>query len=142
MIDDLVGDLRVDEGWEPSAYQDHLGYWTIGYGFLIDERKGGEIPREIADQWLVYAATIRWQSFAAKHPWVLEQPEDVQRALGNMAYQLGVAGLSGFQLALAALETGDRAEAAREFLDSRWAVQTPNRAQRVAALIRGSDGSA
>lgn len=24
----------------PHAYQDHLGYWTIGVGRLIDKRKG------------------------------------------------------------------------------------------------------
>ena len=116
---------------------DHPGFWTIGYGFLIDERKHGEIPREIADQWLVYAATVRWQSFVARQPWVLEQPEDVQRALGNMCYQMGVAGVENFKKMLAALADGDRELAAKEALDSRWAVQTPNRAQRVTDLMRG-----
>ena len=68
MIDALIEDLKSDEGWRPSAYSDSLGYLTIGYGFLIDERKGGEVPREIAEQWLVYAATQRWNALVNIYP--------------------------------------------------------------------------
>jgi len=139
MIDDLVSDLKIDEGFEPSVYQDHLGYWTLGYGFLVDERKQGEIPREVAEFWLNYAVNIRWNTFAAKYPWVLEQPEDVQRALGNMCYNLGIKGVGNFKKMLAALQDNDRELAAREALDSRWAVQVPNRAKRVTDLMRGYD---
>jgi len=141
MIDDLVEDLKADEGWEPSAYKDHLGFWTIGFGFLIDERKGGELPRDIGELWLTQAATVRWQAFVAKAPWVLEQPEDVQRALGNMCYNLGINGVLGFKKMLAALQDGDRELAAVEALDSTWATQVPNRARRVTDLMRGHEVS-
>ena len=137
MIHDLITDLKSDEGWEPSAYQDHLGYWTLGFGFLIDERKGGEIPVSIAESWLVYAATKRWNDLASRHPWMDDQPEDVQRALGNMVYQMGVGGVSNFKNMLSALQSGDRHLAANEALDSRWAIQTPERAKRVTDLMRG-----
>lgn len=137
MIDDLRQDLKSDEGWRPFAYQDHLGFWTIGYGFLIDQRRGGEIPMPIAEAWLTYAVTERWNQFVSKFPWLDDQPEAVQRALGNMAYQLGVGGVSNFKNMLKALQAGDRAGAAAAALDSRWATQTPKRARRVAALIRG-----
>lgn len=139
MIDDLVDDLKSDEGWEPSAYQDHLGFWTIGHGFLIDERKGGRLPVEIGEHWLIHLTHKMWNAFAKAEPWVLDQPEDVQRALGNMVYQMGVEGVRGFRKALAALQTGDRELAAKEALDSRWANQTPNRAKRVTDLMRGRD---
>lgn len=137
MIDDLVNDLKDDEGWESSAYQDHLGYWTIGWGFLIDERKGGEIPVAVAEHWLTYAVTIRWNELVSRLPWMNDQPERVQRALGNMVYQMGVGGVSNFRKMLDALKEGDYDLAAREALDSRWAIQTPNRAKRVTDLIRG-----
>lgn len=39
----LEDDLFDDEGYRKSAYQDHLGFWTIGIGTLIDERKGAGI---------------------------------------------------------------------------------------------------
>lgn len=137
MIEDLIEDLKSDEGWEPSAYQDHLGFWTIGWGFLIDERKNGEIPVPVAEQWLVYAAAKRWNALLDRHPWMNNQPEDVQRALANMAYQMGVGGVSNFKNMLSALQSGDRELAAREALDSRWATQTPERAKRVTDLMRG-----
>jgi len=137
MLDYLIEDLKADEGWRSFAYQDHLGFWTIGYGFLIDQRRGGELPVEIAEQWLLLAATERWNALVKVHPWLIDQPGAVQRAVANMAYQLGVKGVSNFKKTLKALKAGDRELAAREALDSRWAAQTPERAYRVTALIRG-----
>ncbi len=139
MIDELTEDLKSDEGWRPFAYQDHLGFWTIGWGFLIDQRRGGEIPVPIAEAWLTYAATERWNQLVSRLPWLNEQPEDVQRALGNMAYQLGVGGVRRFKNMLKALKDGDREAAAVAALDSKWAKQTPKRARRVAALIHGEN---
>ena len=139
MIDELIEDLKQDEGWSPSAYKDHLGFLTIGYGFLIDERRGGEVPKPIAEAWLTFAASIRWNQLVDIHPWMQDQHEDVQRALGNMAYQLGVAGVGKFRNMLAALQEGDREEAAVHALDSTWSDQTPARANRVATLIRGEE---
>ena len=141
MIDDLVDELKADEGWVPFAYQDHLGFWTIGHGFLIDQRKNGHIPEHIAEEWLRYAANEKWQRLATHHPWLLDQPEKIQRAVANMAYNLGVMGVLKFKKMLAALEAGDRELAAKEALDSRWAEQVPNRAKRVTDMIRG-DGNA
>lgn len=137
MIEYLVEDLKSDEGWRPFAYQDHLGFWTIGYGFLIDERKGGALPLKIAEQWLVYAVTQRWNDLVNIYPWLNDQPGRVQRAVGNMAYQLGVTGVGNFTKMLNALESGDRKTAAIEALDSKWATQTPERAKRVAKMIAG-----
>lgn len=134
----ILDDLKRDEGWVPHAYQDHLGYWTIGIGFLIDVRKGGALPMPVAEHWLAYLLDRIEEQLDARLPWWREQPDDVQRALLNMAYQLGVNGLLNFKRALAALKAGDRAGAAREALDSTWAKQTPARAARVAALIKGT----
>ena len=35
--------LLQEEGFRRSAYTDHLGFWTIGIGKLIDAKKGGGI---------------------------------------------------------------------------------------------------
>ena len=137
MIPKLIEDLKSDEGWRPFAYEDHLGFLTIGFGFLIDERRGGELPVEIAEDWLTYAAIKRWDELRVALPWLDLMAEDVQRALANMAYQLGVNGVLRFRKMLAKLKQGNRAAAAAEALDSRWAVQTPRRAKRVTDLIRG-----
>ena len=52
-----------------------------------------------------------------------------------MAYQMGVDGLFKFKKMIAALGKGDWNEAAHQALDSRWAKQTPARAERHAAVI-------
>jgi len=137
--DQLSRELKSDEGWVPHAYQDHLGFWTLGYGFLVDERKNGRIPEKVADYWLRHEIMERWSQLVARRPWIVHLPDDVQRALGNMAYQLGVNGVLNFRKMLAALESGDRDSAADEALSSRWATQTPKRARRVSALIRGEE---
>jgi lysozyme len=133
----IADKLRSEEGFKPYAYQDTLGYWTVGYGFLIDPNKGDGLPKEVADFWLDFliekidnAIRIKWTSY-------ISQPKDVQDALVEMAYQLGIDGLLEFKLMLMALERGDRETAADNALDSRWHAQTPARCERVAAIIRG-----
>ncbi len=134
----IRSDLIRDEGFVPHAYRDHLGFWTIGYGFLIDERRGGRIPKEVADFWLDHEIEQRWSALARALPWLADEPEPIRRALQNMAYQLGIGGLLNFRRMIAALQAGNYVEAARQALDSTWARQTPNRAARVAALIRNT----
>ena len=50
--------LRRDEGRVRHAYQDHLGYWTIGVGRLIDQRKGGGLSEDEIDYLLTEANTL------------------------------------------------------------------------------------
>lgn len=133
----IVEDLKDDEGFRGSVYQDHLGFWTLGYGFLVDARKGGEIPKPIAEYWLHYLVRKKAAELDAKLPWWKSQPDDVKRALLNMAYQLGVDGLLKFKTTLGLLEAGNREGAADQALKSLWAKQTPERAKRVTDLIRG-----
>lgn len=123
------------EGFVPHAYQDHLGYWTIGIGRLIDRRRGGGISQAEAMMLLnndiarVVRALESIDAFSCA-------PERVQQALVNMAFQLGVAGIKSFRRMWAALDRADYKAAAEEALDSRWAEQTPERAQEIAEMIR------
>lgn len=144
----VLDDLRADEGFRDHVYDDATGkpivkgslvqgYPTIGYGFCVDQAKGTPFPRDIADLLLERVAQEKWQALLTALPWLAQQPEDVQRALANMAYQMGVSGVTRFGRMLAALETGDREQAAQHALQSLWARQTPGRAGRVAALLRG-----
>ena len=136
--DRIIADIKADEGWRAHAYQDHRGFWTIGYGFLIDERKGGHLPRVVADFWLQHILDERVSMLRNAFPSWGEYPEGVKRALVNMSFQLGVAGLLGFHDMIQALNCGDYQKAAAEALDSKWASekQTPERARRVAEWIR------
>jgi lysozyme len=56
-----------------------------------------------------------------------------------MAYQLGAAGLNGFKKFLGAVIDHDWQLAHDEMLDSLWARQVPNRANRMAAMMLSND---
>lgn len=127
--------LKQDEGEVLHAYQDHLGYWTIGYGRLIDKRRGGGITQKEAE-FLLDEDINRVVDQLASRTNLLSQPEGVQHALINMAFQLGVEGLMGFKKMWGHLALRDYEAAADEALDSRWATQTPERAKRVTDLMR------
>lgn len=131
----MAKELGFEEGNIPHAYKDHLGFWTIGVGFLIDERKGGGLyPEEIAFI-LQNRVNRTWVKLQEKLPWITKVDEVRQRVLLSMAYQMGIDGLLGFKNTLKMVEAGDYQGAARGMLNSLWAKQTPNRAKRLADMM-------
>ena len=137
MIEKLTAQLRRDEGTKATAYQDHLGYWTIGVGRLIDSRKPGAglRPDEI-DYLLKNDIADRVQALTKALPWFDRLDEARRGVLLNMAFQLGTAGLLGFKSTLALIAAGKHAEAAEQMLKSKWAAQTPARAKRLAEQMK------
>ena len=53
-----------------------------------------------------------------------------------MVFQLGMTGVSKFVNCLKAIKEEDWATAADEMLDSKWAKQTPSRAEQLSSVIR------
>lgn len=133
--DRLIADLKEAEGWSATVYDDTEGFKTIGYGFLCDPRKSGGLPKEVGEIWLRYLVDHLIPSLRHALPRFDSYPEPVQRSLAEMSYQLGLRGLLGFKLMLAAIDRGDYHRARSEALDSKWAIQTPNRAHRIADQI-------
>ena len=70
---------------------------------------------------------------------LLDKPVQVQIALIDMAYQLGVDGLLGFHEMLADLARHDYAGAIREAIDSAWDSETPSRVDRVVSVFRSQE---
>ena len=134
----LINELRRDEGVKDYAYQDSLGYWTIGVGHLIDKRKGGKMPDVIIDMLLRYDIDEKIAELNERLPWWGFLDESSQRVIVNMAFNLGVEGLLKFGKFMDALKDGDRNRAASEMLDSKWAEQVGARATRLATIIRGA----
>lgn len=135
-FDKLEAELMRDEGFVGHAYQDHLGYWTIGYGRLIDKRRGGGISKNEAKDMLRADMLEVYQSLREKIEFFDGLSDKHQRALCNMAFQLGVGGLLKFKKMLTAMSIGHFDRAHIEALDSKWAEQTPERAMRVAYMIK------
>ncbi len=129
----LLEDLKRDEGFSLTPYEDSEGLLTIGYGTLIEE-----ISKEEAQWLLEHRLEKIVAELVAAVPFVVDLPASVQRGLHNMAYNLGVPRLLGFKNMWAALEAGDYARVATEALDSKWAGQVGPRSERIAALFRSA----
>lgn len=131
----LKAGVRLREGYRRYAYKDHLGKLTIGIGTMIEEGGFG-IPEDIAmllaERALVVSANEMYQT----DPWIWDLPKPAQEALFEMAYQLGAPKLRQFKKMLTALQEGNYEEAVKQAYDSRWAQQTPARADHVASLFR------
>lgn len=133
MMQDLIEDLKRDEGFRSHPYKDTVDKWTIGYGRNLDDVG---ISRAEAEYLLNHDVGIAYEETRADYPWIKEAPLDVQRGLYNMAFNMGRNRLSGFKKMLAALEDGNYGKAADEALDSKWATQVGARATRIANLFR------
>lgn len=135
-VTNLEEQLRLDEGENLTAYQDHLGFWTIGIGRLIDGRKGGGIAKEESSYLLNNDIRRKTSEAKAAIPWIEKLDEARQGVLLNMAFQMGVEGLLKFKTTLAMVRAGRYEKAASGMLNSLWAKQTPERANRLAEQMR------
>jgi len=132
---DLKSQLLREEGAESCAYQDSLGYWTIGVGRLIDSRKGGGLSNDEIDFLLENDIKAKTREVLLALPWMPRLSEPRQAVLIGMAFQMGMKGLLQFKRMLGSIEDGQYVEAAEEMVKSRWAMQTPKRAYRMATQM-------
>lgn len=132
----IAEQLDRDEGRKSAAYQDHLGYWTIGVGRLIDARKGGGLRPDEIDYLLNNDINDRVAALTQALPWFKDLDEARQGVLINMAFQLGTDGLLGFKTTLRLVSEGQYADAALQMVQSKWASQTPERATRLAKQMK------
>jgi len=138
-IVDLKQQLIREEGAESCAYQDSLGYWTIGVGRLIDSRKGGGLSNEEIDFLLENDIKRNYEAVLKALPWMEKLSDQRQAVLIEMAFQMGVGGLLQFKRTLGSIEDGQYGEAAVEMLDSLWAQQTPERAKRLSKQMESGE---
>ena len=129
----LKADLARDEGLRLKPYEDTEGILTIGVGRNLEDVG---ISEDEAMQML--ENDLQWVFDAIKEnaSWLALHPEQVQRAVANMCFNLGWPRLSQFKNMWTALRVRDYERAANEALDSRWARQVGPRALRIAEAIR------
>jgi len=138
-VTNIYDALLRDEGFRSSAFQDSLGFWTIGSGICIDQRKSCGITAEENRYLLTNRLTPIQAQISEQFPWT-DVLDPVRLAvLWNMGYNLGFNGLAQFRNFLGALQQGLYSDAAQELLNSEWATQVGARAQRLALQI--SSGS-
>lgn len=141
--DYLTERLQEREGFRTEAYLDTEGNWTIGYGTTsIDGRpvqEGDTITQEQAQTELNKDIQTARQDAVRNIDNFDNLSPALQDALTNQAYQLGGQGQAGFQRMIDAINRGDYDAAADEALNSRWAEQTPVRAEDLANSLRAEN---
>lgn len=136
MSQNLIKQLRDEEGEVLHAYEDHLGYLTIGVGRLIDKRKGGGITKEESAYLLNNDIAKVEKQLDERLSWWRRLDEARQAVIVGMAFQIGTDGLLGFKNTLAMVNDKDYVGASYGMLASKWAKQTPERARRMAEQMK------
>lgn len=141
---DTANDLDREEGERLFVYDDAtgmpirpgsvvIGHPTVGFGRALDTKGISHNEAKTME-----ANDIRdiESGLDQDEPWWRQQPSWVQRAMLEIAFQMGVHGEGGFKMGLGCIKAGDYQGARTAFSDSKWAnVQSPARAKREIALI-------
>ena len=144
----LQSEITADEGRKDEIYLCSEGHPTFGIGHLIvqsdpeymlltlDNYIGTKINETRVNEVFEADMTVVLKDCEILYPDFYELPEEAQHIIANMCFQLGRPRLSKFKKMKAAVDARDFKEAANQMLDSRWAKQTLNRAERLAERMR------
>ncbi len=163
MTKNVIDSIIRHEGFRSHVYLDSQGFLSLGYGTTVGRitviENGEPVPLTLdraVDLELAFhqegVGTTKTRARTAVKDRVAGIRRELSTRNGNwwnhskvrrdvlveMQYQLGFSGLSRFVLMWAALDNKDYETAADEMLDSRWAKQTPERAEELAGIMRGA----
>ena len=137
-MDRLLASVKKHEGYRNKVYLDTLGKRTVGVGHLCvedfwedDKEYEESFLMEILEKDLQNA--IKGAKDLIAENGCMDMDEIAEEIIIEMVFQLGKTGVSKFRNMWKHLSALEYASAASEMLDSRWAKQTPNRAQNMSA---------
>lgn len=132
-LDTVQAQLRIDEATREKPYRDSVGKLTIGVGRNLDDV--GLSPDEI-NYLLANDIKVADRDARALFPSFDDLSDNRKAALVNMAFNLGYARLGAFVGLRAAVAASDFLQASAHMLNSKWATQVGNRAERLAKVMR------
>jgi len=137
--EDLKARIKEHEGFVPKIYKDQLGFKTIGFGHLV-------LPTDIFKEGVTYKKKDLEQIFDSDFNTAKSNANQLIEGLPlhhqakcviiEMVFQLGIGGVSKFKKMWKALKQNDYQIASEEMLDSRWAKQTPKRAEELSSVMK------
>jgi len=142
-IELLREEIEADEGCKYEVYLDHLGLPTFGIGHLVldsdaeyGEPAGTTVSEERVSDCFNADITTVLSDCEKLYEDFYELPEDVQRIIANMMFNMGHPRLSKFKGMKAGIDARDWQQAADEMVDSVWYRQVTNRAERLVQRMR------
>lgn len=132
-IEALKDQLILHEGLKLEPYQCTAGKLTIGVGRNIEDIGITEDEaRYLLDNDILRVC----DELDRAVPWWRDLSDVRQRVMVDMVFNLGMSRFLQFKNFLAGVEAEDWDTAAEEMLDSRWASQVGQRANRLAEAMR------
>ena len=142
-IDKLREEIEYDEGSVGKIYLDHLGLPTFGIGHLVlesDPEHGWEVGTLVTKDRCIEAFNSDIENVLSDchrlYPDFDDLPEEVQRIVANMMFNMGRPRLSKFKGMKRGVDSQNWNAAADEMVDSNWYRQVTNRADRLVERIR------
>lgn len=137
-LEDTTSRLLIEEElWRNDAYRDPAGRVTIGIGHLVDRPVHGKISDECVEEMFQKDkddATAAAMAAVGTSDW--ERLNEVRRAvLTSMAFQMGPAALPQWITFLKHIHQGNFRAASQDGMNTLWARQTPERAQRQMRML-------
>ena len=125
----LIERIGVNEGFRSKPYQCSEDVWTIGHGltWLTEEESLNILSGRVSKLHLKLSDDLDYYD---------DLPPEVQGVVIECCFQMGVKGWSMFKKAIKNMQDKNWKGAADEMLDSLWAKQTPERANRLADIVR------
>ena len=136
----LLESVKKHEGYRNKVYLDTLGKRTVGVGHLCVE-DFWEDDKEYEEKFLMtileqdLQSAIKGAKDLMQEHGCMDIDELAEEIIIEMVFQLGKTGVSKFRNMWKHLSALEYSDAASEMLDSRWAKQTPNRAEGMSAQM-------
>ena len=141
MYEELKEQIKEHEGFVPRTYKDSLGKRTIGFGHLCVEPEQWDDDKEYTREELERVFDNDFQE-ALKNAESLIGERSInfiaKQVIIEMVFQLGIGGVGKFKKMWLALDKEDYGEASFQMMDSLWAKQTPNRAEKLSQKMRSA----
>lgn len=129
----LERELEVDEAFRAKPYRCTAGKLTIGIGRNIDDVG---ITRDEA-LFLLRSDITKIEAQLDKNlPWWRKLSDARQRVLLNMTFNMGLRTMLTFERTLGLIQFGKYHEAAQAMLQSKWAKQVGERAERLSEMMK------
>ncbi len=132
-MDRLIEMLIRHEGLRLKPYTDTMGKLTVGVGRNLDDV--GITPEEALFLLRNDIANVT-HDVKRSFPWFERMNQPRQNVVLNMVFNLGLIRFLGFKKTIEAIKGKNWDMAAKEMLDSRWAVQVGNRAKELAKIMK------
>ena len=141
MYEEVKEEIKACEGYVNKIYKCSEGFDTIFYGHKVlpedTYEHDVEYPKEIGEE--VFEKDFQ-RTLDAAERLIADRPinNTAKEVIINMVYQIGEGGVSKFMNMWKALDNEDYGEASFQMLDSLWAKQTPNRANKLSKKMQSA----